>query len=413
MPCPHRALWRSGELEEAQNTFTSGGRVWHNDKVIQRAYWLRAIEEAWMRRPIVWLWGLPGTGKTFLANSMTHALVFDCARPEVQERLSEPVSFFSALQGLRVILDHIHHLKDPNALIARAIKYFPEIKILAVASIPPTGGSKAGDDLAGKRGVIHLMPMTLGDLDAFGVLSLETRLLHGGLPSRFTGQGISDRFKTEWMARFWDGGPAARYGIRRRIAFEALLNYMWAHSPVFEDLQTAATVCGIAPETAGRYIRAMVSAGLIIALKPYAAGVSAQSGGRARLYAFDAGFAAHARGWSHPGTGQWAVLWKHCVLNELASACQGRGLHYWRGRRGHEVDFVLARKRGEPTAVMCAWPSESFDPAPLKAFRRRYPKGHSWVVSPDILLPFHRAIGRFDATFTNLEGLARELEAGA
>jgi uncharacterized protein len=270
----------------------------------------------------------------------------------------------------------------------------------------------ATDDLTGKRAAVHLTPMTVGDVDAFGCSNLELRLLHGGLPSRFLGQGISDRFKAEWMARLWSCGPAARYGIRRRTAFEALLNHLWANSPEFEDLQSAATVCGIAPETARRYIRAMLSAGLIVALKPYAAGASSASRGRTRLYAFDTGFAAHARGWSRPELVRWGVLWKHGVLNELAASCQGRGLHYWRSRRGHEVDFVLSRKRGEPAAVMCAWPSEAFDPAPLKAFRRRYPKGHSWVVSPDVLLPFHRAVGRFDATFTNLEGLARELEAG-
>lgn len=380
--------------------------------MIQRTFWLRAIEEAWGRRPIVWLWGPPETGKTELALTLPHAEILDCDRPEVRDRLKDLVTCFIGLQGRRVILDHIHLLKNPDKLLAGALRYFPQSKILAVAPFPPSSERNATDDLIGKRAAVHLTAMTMSDLDAFGVSSLEARLLRGGLPSRFTGQGISDRYKTEWLARLWRCGPVARYGIRRRTAFEALLNHLWANSPEFEDLQNAATVCGIAPETAGRYIRAMVSAGLITALKPYTAGASPASGGRARLYAFDTGLAAHARGWSRPELVQWGVLWKLCVLNELAATCQGRGLHYWRSRRGHEVDFVMTRKRGEPAAVMCAWPSEAFDPAPFKAFRRRYPKGHSWVVSPDILLPFHRAVGRFDTTFTNLEGLARELEAG-
>lgn len=34
-------------------------------------------------------------------------------------------------------------------------------------------------------------------------------------------------------------------------------------------------------------------------------------------------------------------LWEHCVLNEIHGYLQTRAIHYWRDKRGHEIDFVL------------------------------------------------------------------------
>jgi len=39
----------------------------------------------------------------------------------------------------------------------------------------------------------------------------------------------------------------------------------------------------------------------------------------------------------------WAVV-EHFVLNEMQAHMQAREVRYWRDKRGHEVDFVLARR---------------------------------------------------------------------
>ena len=46
----------------------------------------------------------------------------------------------------------------------------------------------------------------------------------------------------------------------------------------------------------------------------------------------------------------WLTLWEHFVLNEIHAALQTRRIHYWRDKRGHEVDFVLTRRGGNPIA---------------------------------------------------------------
>src|SRR5256886_3158391 len=39
------------------------------------------------------------------------------------------------------------------------------------------------------------------------------------------------------------------------------------------------------------------------------------------------------------------ALWEHFVLNEIMARLQSREVFYWRDKRGHEIDFVLASRR--------------------------------------------------------------------
>ncbi len=64
-------------------------------------------------------------------------------------------------------------------------------------------------------------------------------------------------------------------------------------------------------------------------------------------------------------------LWEPCVLNELHACLEHRSLHYWRDKRGHEIDCVLAARRGAPMAIECKWTPDALEPSGVLAFRRR------------------------------------------
>ena len=82
----------------------------------------------------------------------------------------------------------------------------------------------------------------------------------------------------------------------------------------------------------------------------------------------------------------------------------GFGVH-WRDKRGHEVDFVLARKRHEPTAIECKWRSDRFDPAGMQAFRRQHEQGANLVVAQDVDRPHSRTYGGLVVRYVGLRDL--------
>jgi len=87
----------------------------------------------------------------------------------------------------------------------------------------------------------------------------------------------------------------------------------------------------------------------------------------------------------------------------------GSHIHYWRDKRGHEIDFVLARRNQPPTAIECKWSASDFDPSNVMAFRRHYRKGKTFVVATDVDRSYHRSSGEIEIAFVNLESLIRAL----
>ena len=76
------------------------------------------------------------------------------------------------------------------------------------------------------------------------------------------------------------------------------------------------------------------------------------------------------------------ILWEHLVLEHLQAHFPDTPPRYWRDKLGHEIDFVLLRRRDAVDAIECKWDPKAFDGAALKLFRSHYPKGHNYLVTP-------------------------------
>jgi len=83
-------------------------------------------------------------------------------------------------------------------------------------------------------------------------------------------------------------------------------------------------------------------------------------------------------------------------------------MFYWRDKRGHEVDFVIATQRKRPAAIECKWSANNFDPTNLIAFRYQHPEGdkprprsrcgaclHPQLWRPTSALRWHSVLRRF------------------
>ena len=99
------------------------------------------------------------------------------------------------------------------------------------------------------------------------------------------------------------------------------------------------------------------------------------------------------------------LLWEHYILNELHGRLQFRDIFYWRDKRGHEVDFVLAHRGRPHMAIECKWSADDFDKRNIQAFRLQYSEGGNFVVAQDINRPFRRSYNNIIVDFINLETL--------
>ena len=114
------------------------------------------------------------------------------------------------------------------------------------------------------------------------------------------------------------------------------------------------------------------------------------------------------KGWSQLRKEDSKFMWEHCVLNELQGPLQTHTIHYWRDKRGHEIDFVLC-KRNSLTALECKFMGSQEDITSfgrnLTAFRHHYPEGDNFLVASTIDTSFQRPYKGLTITFVNPQKL--------
>lgn len=358
--------------------------------MVTRTFWESLLEEAWARRSVLWLSGVRRVGKTSLCRALADVEYFDCELPSVRRTMEQPEGFLASCKGKRVVLDEVHRLPDPSELLKIAADHYPEVRIIATGSSTLQASSRFRDTLAGRKESIWLPPMIEADRRDFGGGDLARRLLHGGLPPFYLSVAPQERDYQEWLDAFWARDILELFRLERRSAFLKLLELLLVHSGGIFEATAYAHPCEISRATVANYLAVLEAAWAVHIVRPFSGGKAAEIVAAPRVYAFDTGFVCFARGWSTLRPDDLGGLWEHYVLNEIMGRTQRRDIRYWRDKKGHEVDFILARGQEPPTAIECKWSAGAFDSVGIKAFRGRHPRGENLCVCADVERPFTR-----------------------
>ena len=379
--------------------------------MVDRPFWRGRVQQAWARAPIAWLSGVRRVGKTTLATSVAPACYLNCDLPSTAERLREPEFFFTSVREPIVILDEVHQLADPSRLLKIAADAFSHLRILATGSSTLAATRKFRDSLSGRKREVLLLPVLGEELSAFGITDLTERLLRGGLPQALLASERDLEFYSEWLDSFFARDIQELFRVEKRTGFLLLLETLLRQSGGLIEGTSLAKASGLSRPTILNYLNVLQVTHAITLLRPYHAGGRRELLQQPKVYGFDTGFVAYARGWNELRTEDCGLLWEHLVLDTLRSLSPPPPVHFWRDKQQREVDFVVRRGRGAADAIECKWRATAFDPKGLVAFRTNYPKGQNLVVTPDTRDPYMRRAGNLDVRFTNLAELRTICEA--
>jgi len=326
--------------------------------------------------------------------------------------LLDPESFLDGLRRRRVVLDEIHRLSNPSELLKIAADHYRTTRIIATGSCTLGASTKFRDTLAGRKRDIWLTPMSLRDLEDAKLPDLKRRLLRGGLPPFLLPQQLEERDFQEWMDAFWAKDIQELFRLERRDSFQKFTELILAHSGGIFEATRPALICGISRPTIAKYLRVLEATFAAYIIRPFSTRQPNEIVAAPKVYGFDTGFVCYYRGWQELREDDLGMMWEHFVLNELMTRTQSRDVAYWRDKRGHEVDFVLARRRKKPLAIECKWSADSFDPTNLRAFRQQHPEGENVVVAQDVGRAFGRTFGKLRVRFESLDAFADSVAGG-
>lgn len=371
----------------------------------KRSFWVEQIGKAWERRSVIWLSGVRRVGKTFLSRSLADAEYFDCELPRVRVMLEDAEGFLRLLRGRTIILDEIHRLQNPSELLKIAADHYPEVRILATGSSTLGASAKFKDTLTGRKESLWLTPMLAQDLVDFGDADLAKRLLFGGLPPFFLSETLPERNFQDWVDGYWAKDIQELFHLERRHAFQRFFELLMAQSGGIFEASRFTAPCEISRTTISNYLSVLEATYVAHIVRPFSSNKAAEVISAPKVYGFDTGFVCYYRGWRELRREDMGLLWEHYVLNEIHGRLQIRNVLYWRDKRGHEIDFVVAGRGRPPLAIECKWSATEFDPGNLKRFRERYPEGDSLVAAADVEKPFVRHYKGIEVMFVSLTGL--------
>ena len=380
--------------------------------MVHRNFWLDKIEVSWRERRVLWLSGVRRVGKTCLAQSLRDVEYFDCELPRVRRRMEDPEDFLDGLRGRRVVLDEVHRLDNPAQLLKIAADHYRDVSILATGSSTLGASTKFRDTLAGRKAELWLTPMIGADLQDFASPDIERRLLRGGLPPFFLADALPERDFQEWMDAYWAKDIQELFRLERRQSFQKFATMLMAQSGGIFDAARFARPCEVSRTTIANYLAVLEATFVAHVVRPFSSRRQHEIVSAPKVYAFDTGFVCYHRGWHELRREDLGLLWEHLVLNEMHAHLQARDVRYWRDKRGHEVDFVVARRGRPPVAIECKWSAENFDWSNLRAFLRQYPNATPLVVSRDVPQKLTRRHGDVSANLVSLPGLIKMLTEG-
>jgi len=304
-----------------------------------------------------------------------------------------------------VIFDEVHQLRDPSRLLKIGADAYPSLKILATGSSTLAATHKFRDSLTGRKRNLHLVPVLYEELGLFDIGDLDRRLLRGGLPPTLLAKEEDAEFYAEWMDSYYARDVQELFRVEKRTGFLKLVESVLRLSGGQMEITALADLSGLSRPTVMSYLDVLELTHVAARLRPYAGGGTRELVRQPKIYGFDTGFVAYAKGWTDLRSEDRGLLWEHLVLETLLTAVSASKLMYWRDKDGREVDFVIPRGRAGVDAIECKWNASHFDSRNLRVFRSLYPNGKNMVVTPHVPIPYTRKVGGLQVTFTGLEQL--------
>src|SRR6266436_2715801 len=339
--------------------------------MVHRRFWLKLLERAWKERSVVWLAGVRRVGKTCLCQDLPEVEYFDCELPRVRRMMLDPESFLDGLVGKRIVLDEIHRLQNPSELLKIAADHHSRTHIVA------TGSS----------------------------------FLRGGLPPFFLPEKHPERDFQEWMDAYWAKDIQELFRLERRDSFQRFTELVMAQSGGIFDATRFARPCEVSRPTIANYLRVLEATFVAHVIRPFSTRRPTEIVAAPKVYGFDTAFICYYRGWQDLRDDDLGTLWEHFVLNEIMARSQSREVFYWRDKRGHEVDFVIATHRKRPVAIECKWSANNFDPTNVVAFRHQHPEGDNIVLAHDVERAFTRNYGDLRVHFDGIRSFADSISS--
>ena len=211
--------------------------------------------------------------------------------------------------------------------------------------------SNIAQSLAGRVGLLQLLPFSLAELKEGGMLplTLDSAMFQGSYPALYDRPLAPGDWFPNYVSTYVERDVRQLLAVRDLSLFQRFLKMCAARSGQLLNLSALAADCGISHVTAREWLTVLEASYIVYLLRPYHRNFGKRLVKMSKLYFLDTGLMAYLLGIrdvdslaTHPSRG---ALFETLVVSEWIKRAFNAGqvaeLYFWRDSAGHEVDLLI------------------------------------------------------------------------
>lgn len=305
--------------------------------------------------PIIALTGPRQSGKTTLARSVfadrTYITLEDLEEREYAAR--DPRGFLARFPD-GAILDEVQRCPDLFSYLQGMVDNRRRMGDFILTGSQQFGLlSGIGQSLAGRVGLVQLLPFSMTELTSSGQLpaTLDELLWRGGYPALYDRSLSPEHWFPNYATTYVERDVRQLLAVRDLGLFQRFLKLCAARTGQLLNLSALAADCGISHVTAREWLTVLEASYIVFLLPPYHRNFGKRLVKTPKLYFLDVAFAAWLQGIRDAATlnthAQRGALFETLVIGELIKQRFNAGLpadlYFWRDNTGHEVDLLFEK----------------------------------------------------------------------
>lgn len=205
--------------------------------------------------------------------------------------------------------------------------------------------------LAGRVGLVQLLPFAIAELESAGKLQpdADSLMFRGMYPPLYDRELAPADWFPAYVNTYIERDVRQLINVRDLSTFQRFIMMCAARTGQLLNLSSLAADCGITHNTAAAWISVLEASYLIFLLRPHYANFNKRLVKTPKLYFLDTGLAAWLLGVRKVGQlayhAQRGALFENLVVTEFLKGRFNRGqpadLYFWRDSKGLEVDLLV------------------------------------------------------------------------
>ncbi|EKD76012.1 MAG: hypothetical protein ACD_43C00255G0001 [uncultured bacterium] len=327
-----------------------------------------------LAKKMVFIVGPRQAGKTWLAKEITksfqHPVYLNYDRRE-DRAIIQSEAWLESTNLL--VIDELHKMPNWKQYIKGVFDTKPQhMAILVTGSARLDTFKSAGESLAGRYFVHHLLPLSPAELRNTSYTQDLNRLLRrGGFPEPFLADAdeTADRWRLQYVNGLIREDILDFEQIHNLRAIQLILDLLRDRvgSPI--SYASMAGDVGVSPSTVRKYLQILEALYIVFRVSPFTKNIARSLLKEPKIYFFDTGMVAN-----EPGK-RFENLVATCLLKYVYERNDYLGqratLQYLRTKEGKEVDFCIAKDNTIEYLLEAKYANKNIDPA-LKFFSEKY-----------------------------------------